>query len=130
MKKEIHAQNYRPVIFMDITSGDKFLIPSTVRTSEKAKWDDGQEYDVYKVEISSASHPFYTGKKTIIDSGGRVQQFMDKMKKAEEAKQAKEAAAKKKATGHSVLDDIEEAKANSQKEESKVNEATEEEDKD
>ena len=60
MKKDIHPQNYRPVIFADNSSGVKFLISSTVNTKETEKWTDGKEYPVYHVEISSASHPFYT----------------------------------------------------------------------
>lgn len=75
MKTEIHPQDYRPVIFDDVESGTRFLIGSTVKATEKAKWDDGKEYDRVTVEISSASHPFYTGKKVTIDRAGRVERF-------------------------------------------------------
>lgn len=75
MKAAIHPQGYRPVIFDDVESGTRFLISSTVKTKTTAKWDDGKEYDVYPVEISSASHPFYTGKKVTIDRAGRVERF-------------------------------------------------------
>lgn len=91
MKQDIHPATYRPVIFDDVGAGVRFLIHSTVHTKEKAKWDDGKEYDLYTVEISSASHPFFTGKKTTIDRAGRVERF-----KARSAKGAVKASAKKK----------------------------------
>lgn len=74
MKKEIHPANYRQVIFQDVTSGEMFLIGSTMKSSEKGKFE-GKEYDLVKVEISSASHPFYTGKETVLDTAGRVDKF-------------------------------------------------------
>jgi len=75
MKKDIHPEDYRQVIFEDSTSGKRFLIGSTVETSKKDKWDDGKEYPVFQVEISSASHPFYTGTSKTIDTAGRVDKF-------------------------------------------------------
>jgi len=75
MKKEIHPKNYRPVIFLDNSSKARFLINSTVNTKETDKWTDGKEYPLYRVEISSASHPFYTGNETVIDTAGRVEKF-------------------------------------------------------
>lgn len=75
MKKDIHPQNYRPVIFEDTTVGARFLVSSTVDTKETDKWTDGKEYPIYKIEISSASHPFYTGTENIIDTAGRVEKF-------------------------------------------------------
>jgi large subunit ribosomal protein L31 len=75
MKKDIHPQNYRKVIFEDVSNGAQFLIGSVISTTEKGKWEDGKEYDLYKVEISSASHPFYTGKETVLDTAGRVDKF-------------------------------------------------------
>lgn len=74
MKKEIHPENYRPVIFHDNSSGSQFLIASTVKTTETGKFD-GKEYPLYRVEISSASHPFYTGNEKVIDTAGRVDRF-------------------------------------------------------
>ncbi len=74
MKKDIHP-NYRPVVFQDISSDFAFLTRSTVNTSDTIQWEDGQEYPLVKVEISSASHPFYTGKQRVLSSGGRVDQF-------------------------------------------------------
>jgi large subunit ribosomal protein L31 len=82
MKKDIHPADYRPVIFEDVTSGQRFLISSTIKTSKKSKWDDGKEYDTHEVEISSASHPFYTGQSKTIDSAGRVERFKSRQSKA------------------------------------------------
>ena len=68
MKKEIHPQNYRPVLFIDNSDGTEFIIPSTVVTKETGKSKlDKKEYPVFRVEISSATHPFYTGETKILD---------------------------------------------------------------
>ena len=75
MKKDIHPENYRPVIFVDTSSDARFLICSTVSTKETAKWEDGKEYPLFNIEISRASHPFYTGTDKSIDSAGRVERF-------------------------------------------------------
>jgi large subunit ribosomal protein L31 len=75
MKADTHPSDYRMVIFHDNTSGERFLISSTVKTTDKAQWTDGKEYPVFFVEISSASHPFYTGKQKLIDVEGRVERF-------------------------------------------------------
>ncbi len=75
MKSKIHPKNYRKVIFEDASSGERFLIGSTIKTEEKAAWTDNKEYPMVKVEISSASHPFYTGKETVVDTAGRVEKF-------------------------------------------------------
>ena len=85
MKKDLHPEEYRKVIFEDSTSGKRFLIGSTVETSKTGKWEDGKEYPVFQVEISSASHPFYTGTAKTIDTAGRV----DKFKKRSAAAKAK-----------------------------------------
>lgn len=74
MKKGIHPQ-YESVIFEDVTSGARFLIGSTIRTKEKAVWDDGKEYPHVTIEISSASHPVYTGLEVVVDTAGRVDKF-------------------------------------------------------
>ena len=79
MKKEIHPADYRLVIFEDSTSGQRFLIGSTVPTEKTDKWDDGKEYPLFQVEISSASHPFYTGITKTIDTAGRVDKFKKRM---------------------------------------------------
>jgi large subunit ribosomal protein L31 len=94
MKKDIHPKEYRPVIFDDATSGKRFLIASTIETTKTDKWDDGKTYPVFTVEISSASHPFYTGTAKTIDTAGRVEKFKSraaasKSRKAESSKTAK-----------------------------------------
>jgi large subunit ribosomal protein L31 len=74
MKSDIHPQNYRQVVFQDAGSGAQFIIGSTVATDQTVTVD-GKEYPLYIVEISSASHPFYTGKSTTLDRAGRVDRF-------------------------------------------------------
>lgn len=77
MKKEIHP-NYRPVVFMDASANFSFLSRSTVKTNETIKWTDGKEYPLVKLDISSASHPFFTGKMKFLDTTGRVEKFQKK----------------------------------------------------
>ena len=74
MKGGIHPE-YKEVVFQDISSEFSFLTRSTIGSKETIKWEDGNEYPLVKVEISSASHPFYTGKHKVLDSGGRVDRF-------------------------------------------------------
>ena len=76
MKADIHPE-YREVVFHDVTSDFKFLTRSTLATTAKdtVKWEDGNDYPLVKIEISSASHPFYTGKQKVMDTGGRVDRF-------------------------------------------------------
>lgn len=74
MKPEIHP-SYRPVVFQDTSSDFRFLTKSTISTSETIEWEDGNEYPLAKVEISSESHPFYTGKQILVDTTGRVERF-------------------------------------------------------
>lgn len=95
MKKGIHPDSYRMVIFEDSSSGARFLIGSTVATTKTAKWDDGKEYPVYHVEISSASHPFYTGLSKTIDTAGRVEKFKARTAAAKSKKTASSAKAEK-----------------------------------
>ena len=80
MKKDIHPK-YEEVLFYDMTAGTKFLSRSTKVPSETMKHDDGKEYPVIKLDISSASHPFYTGQKRMIDTEGRVERFQKKYAK-------------------------------------------------
>jgi large subunit ribosomal protein L31 len=80
MKKDIHPE-YREVVFLDTSSDYKFITKSTIETSETIKWEDGNEYPLVKVEVSSASHPFYTGKKLFVDTAGRVEKFNRKYRK-------------------------------------------------
>lgn len=81
MKKDIHPNTYRQVIFEDLASGEQFLISSTVATKETAKWKDGKEYPKLSVEISSKSHPFYTGEDRSLDTTGRVERFKQRAAK-------------------------------------------------
>ena len=74
MKSEIHP-DYRLVVFQDQSAGTSFLTRSTISTSDTITWDDGNEYPLAKVEISSASHPFFTGQMKIVDTAGRVERF-------------------------------------------------------
>ena len=74
MKKDIHPKNFRDVVFHDNSSDTEFVITSTVKTTETTT-KDGVEYPMYRVEISSASHPFYTGTEKVIDTAGRVDRF-------------------------------------------------------
>ncbi len=74
MKTDTHP-NYQPVVFQDISSDFSFLTRSTMSSKDKVKWEDGKEYPLIKVEISSHSHPFFTGKQKVIDAGGRVDKF-------------------------------------------------------
>jgi len=85
MKKDIHPKNHRPVIFVDTSNEARFLVSSTVETTETDKWTDGKEYPLFKVEISSASHPFYTGKETIVDTAGRVEKFKSRASQAKKS---------------------------------------------
>lgn len=80
MKKDIHPE-YRPVVFNDLASGTKFFTRSTVKSDKTIEWEDGNTYPLVDVEISSASHPFYTGKQRIMDSAGRVEKFKNRYAK-------------------------------------------------
>lgn len=81
MKKDIHPENYRYVVFKDMSNGEEFLTKSTVETKETTKYSDGNEYPVYKLEISNTSHPFYTGKMQFVDTAGRIEKFNKRYKK-------------------------------------------------
>jgi large subunit ribosomal protein L31 len=74
VKQDIHPE-YRNVVFQDTSSDFSFLTRSTIKTSDTIEWEDGETYPLAKVEISSESHPFYTGKQILVDSGGRVERF-------------------------------------------------------
>ena len=77
MKKEIHPE-FRPVVFKDISCDYEYLTQSTIRSNETTQWKDGKEYPLVKFEVSSASHPFYTGKHRIVDTEGRAERFKKK----------------------------------------------------
>lgn len=74
MRKGIHPK-YSEVVFHDTQSDTTFMTRSTMTSKEKVKWEDGKEYPLIKIEVSSASHPFYTGKKIFVDTAGRVEKF-------------------------------------------------------
>jgi large subunit ribosomal protein L31 len=80
MKEGIHPE-YRDVVFQDTSSGFKFITRSTMTSGETIKWEDGKDYPVIKVEVTSASHPFFTGKKMMVDTAGRIEKFNKKYKK-------------------------------------------------
>ena len=85
-RKELHPKDYRLVVFSDEAAGFSFLTKSTAKSEETIKWEDGNEYPLVKVQISSASHPFFTGEEKIIDTEGRVDRFKARAKKAEALK--------------------------------------------
>ena len=74
MKAGIHPE-YREVVFQDVTSDFRFLTRSTLSSKESVKWQDGNEYPLIKIDISSASHPFYTGQNKVMDTSGRIDKF-------------------------------------------------------
>jgi len=80
MKNGIHPDNYRFVVFKDMSNGYSFLSKSTAPSKEDIKWEDGNEYPLIKLEISNTSHPFYTGKMKLVDTAGRVDKFMNRYK--------------------------------------------------
>jgi large subunit ribosomal protein L31 len=99
MKKDIHPTNYRLVVFEDLNDGTRILTRSTVAAEETTKWEDGNEYPVVKVHISSSSHPFYTGQEKLVDIEGRVDKFKNRREAAEKARKVKsDKAAKAKKT--------------------------------
>lgn len=81
MKKGIHPENYRLVVFKDMSNGDSFICRSTANTKETIVWEDGNEYPVVKLEISNTSHPFYTGKNVLVDTAGRIDKFRKRYEK-------------------------------------------------
>lgn len=94
-KQELHPKDYRYVVFSDDAANFSFLTRSTAKSEETIKWTDGNEYPLVKVQISSASHPFFTGEEKIIDTEGRVDRFKARAEKAAAMKQALENKAKK-----------------------------------
>ncbi len=94
-KTDLHPKDYRAVVFSDEAAGFSFLTKSTAKSDETIKWTDGKEYPLIKVQISSASHPFFTGEEKIIDTEGRVDRFKARAAKAAKMKDALENKAKK-----------------------------------
>lgn len=89
MKKDLHPKQYRLVVFEDLNDGSRILTRSTVASEETTKWEDGHEYPVVKVHISSSSHPFYTGQEKLVDIEGRVDKFKARREAAEKAKKVR-----------------------------------------
>ena len=81
MKKGIHPEQYRLVVFKDMSNGHTFLTRSTAPSKEKFKWEDGNEYPLIKMEISNTSHPFFTGQNILVDTAGRIDKFKKKYAK-------------------------------------------------
>lgn len=81
MKKDIHPENYRKVVFKDMSNEYSFMTRSTAEAKETIKWEDGNEYPLVKLEISHTSHPFYTGKMKLVDTAGRIDKFKNRYQK-------------------------------------------------
>lgn len=97
MKKDLHPDNYHLVVFEDLNNGWRLLTRSTAASEEVTKWDDGNEYPLIKVHVSSASHPFFTGEEKILDIEGRVDKFRARTAAASKARDQRTNAAKKQA---------------------------------
>ena len=81
MKKGIHPEKYRLVVFKDMSNGNSFLSRSSTQSRETVKWEDGNEYPLVKLEISNTSHPFFTGQKMMVDTAGRIDKFKKRYEK-------------------------------------------------
>lgn len=81
MKKDIHPEDYRLVVFKDMTNDYMFITRSTAPTGDTVKWEDGKEYPLIKMEISHKSHPFFTGKVHLVDTAGRIDKFKNRYSK-------------------------------------------------
>lgn len=87
MKKNIHPKDYRFVVFKDMSNGYSFMTKSTAKSKETVTWEDGKEYPLIKLEISSTSHPYFTGKMKLVDTAGRVDKFKNRYKQHLEKKE-------------------------------------------
>jgi large subunit ribosomal protein L31 len=81
MKQNLHPENYRLVVFRDMSNGTSFLTRSAANSREMIKWEDGNEYPLIKLEISNTSHPFFTGKNMLVDTAGRIDKFKKRYEK-------------------------------------------------
>lgn len=113
MKKQLHPKNYRPVVFQDLNNDFAFLTRSTVAAEETIKWNDGNEYPLVKVHITSASHPFFTGEERVLDIEGRVDKFKARAEAAKAAREARANAAKKQVARKAAKAEKSEVKKNS-----------------
>jgi large subunit ribosomal protein L31 len=111
MKKSLHPDNYRLVVFEDLNNGFRFLTRSTAAAEQSTKWDDGQEYPLVKVHITSASHPFFTGEERILDIEGRVDKFKARAAAGAASKNKRASAAKKESKRTAAKIEKAEAKA-------------------
>jgi large subunit ribosomal protein L31 len=87
MKPDIHPE-YRPVVFQDTNAGTSFIVSSTISTSETVEWEDGETYPLAKMDVTAASHPFFTGKMSIVDTAGRVERFEKRYGRRKRSKKA------------------------------------------
>lgn len=90
MRKDIHPENYRMVVFKDMSNDYSFMTKSTAASNETVKWEDGNDYPLIKLEISHMSHPFYTGKMKLVDTAGRIDKFKNRYKKFDKGAKAEE----------------------------------------
>lgn len=104
MRSNIHPKEYRAVVFQDINNNWSFLTRSTATAEETIKWEDGNEYPLIKVHISSSSHPFFTGQEKLLDIEGRVDKFKARKEAADKARAARSASAKKQAVNKTKKD--------------------------
>jgi large subunit ribosomal protein L31 len=111
MKKDLHPDNYRLVVFEDLNNGFRLLTRSTAAAEETIKWEDGNEYPLIKVHITSASHPFYTGEERVLDLEGRVDKFKARAAAGKASKDKRAAAAQKAAKREAAKVEKAEAKA-------------------
>jgi large subunit ribosomal protein L31 len=111
MKTGIHPDDYRLVVFEDLNNGFRFLTRSTAAAEETTKWDDGREYPLIKVHITSASHPFFTGEERILDIEGRVDKFKARAAAGQAAKDKRASAAQKASKRQAAKVEKAEAKA-------------------
>jgi len=111
MKTGIHPDDYRLVVFEDLNNGFRFLTRSTAAAEETTKWDDGKEYPLIKVHITSASHPFFTGEERILDIEGRVDKFKARAAAGQAAKEKRAQAAQKASKRQAAKVEKAEAKA-------------------
>ncbi len=115
MKKDLHPEEYRLMVFEDLNNGFRFLTRSTAQAEETTKWEDGNEYPLVKVHITSASHPFFTGEERILDIEGRVDKFKARAAAGQAAKEKRAKAAQKAAKREAAKVEKAEAKAENTK---------------
>ncbi|HEX5744386.1 MAG TPA: type B 50S ribosomal protein L31 [Candidatus Saccharimonadales bacterium] len=115
MKKGLHPDNYQLMVFEDLNNGFRFLTRSTAKAEETTKWEDGKEYPLVKVHITSASHPFFTGEERILDIEGRVDKFKARAAAGAASKDKRAKAAAKAAKRQAARVEKAEAQAESTK---------------